>query len=97
MDPLFAPIALVCIGSALMVVTRTNPVYSAVWLLVCFLSFAVIYLRLSAPFLAAIHVGDVRGENTASGWYAPANGVPEPSTLILFGLGAGFIALRKRR
>ena len=49
------------------------------------------------PFLAAIHVGDVRGENTDSGWYAPTNGVPEPATLILFGLGAGFIALRKRR
>lgn len=49
----------------------------------------------NGPFLAAIHVGDVRGEQ--SGWYAPGNGVPEPSMLVLLGLGAGFMALRKRR
>jgi NADH-quinone oxidoreductase subunit J len=39
-----------------MMVTRRNPVYSAVWLLVTFLSVAVVFLSLSAPFLAAIHV-----------------------------------------
>lgn len=56
MDLVFAVSAGVGIGSALLVVTRRNPVYSAVWLLVCFLSFAVVFLRLAAPFLAAMHV-----------------------------------------
>jgi NADH-quinone oxidoreductase subunit J len=42
--------------SALMMVTRRNPVYSAVWLLVTFLCVAVLFLNLSAAFLAAIHV-----------------------------------------
>ena len=56
MDPVFLSIAAVTIGSALLVVTRRNPVYAAVWLLVCFLAFAVVYLMLSAAFLAMIHV-----------------------------------------
>lgn len=42
--------------SAVAMVTRRNPVYSAVWLLVTFLCVAVLFLNLSAPFLAAIHV-----------------------------------------
>ena len=54
--PVFAVTAVVTLFSAMMCVTRRNPVYSAVWLLVCFLSFAVLYISLSAPFLAAIHV-----------------------------------------
>ena len=41
---------------AVAMVTRRNPVYSAVWLLVSFLCVAVLFLNLSAPFLAAIHV-----------------------------------------
>jgi NADH-quinone oxidoreductase subunit J len=56
MDPVFLIIAGISVGSALLVVTRTSPVYSAIWLLVCFLSFAILYIKLSAPFLAAIHV-----------------------------------------
>jgi len=56
MDPLFTLTAAISVGAAMMTVTRRNPVYSAVWLLVCFLAFAVIFLKLSAPFLAAIHV-----------------------------------------
>jgi NADH-quinone oxidoreductase subunit J len=56
MDPLFAVIAAVAIVSAVLVVTRRNPVYSAVWMLVCFLSMAVAFLALQAPFLAAVHV-----------------------------------------
>ncbi len=52
----FAIVAAVTLFSAIMCVTRRNPVYSAVWLLVCFLSFAVHYAALAAPFLAAIHV-----------------------------------------
>jgi NADH-quinone oxidoreductase subunit J len=56
MDPIFTLAAFVGVTSALFMVTRRNPVYSAVWLLIAFLSFAGIYLHLSAPFLAAIHV-----------------------------------------
>lgn len=56
MDPVFALTATISVGAAIMTVTRRNSVYSAVWLLVCFLAFAVIFLKLSAPFLAAIHV-----------------------------------------
>jgi NADH-quinone oxidoreductase subunit J len=42
--------------SAVAMVTRRNPVYSAVWLLIAFICVAVLFLNLSAPFLAAIHV-----------------------------------------
>jgi NADH-quinone oxidoreductase subunit J len=56
MDPVFAISAGLALGSSVMMVTRRNPVYSAVWLLVTFLSVAVLFLNLSAPFLASIHV-----------------------------------------
>lgn len=55
-DPVFAVAATLAVGSSLIMVTRGNPVYSAVWLLVAFISMAVVFLALSAPFLAAIHV-----------------------------------------
>lgn len=56
MDPVFAITAALALVSSLMMVTRRNPVYSAVWLLVTFLCVAIQFLTLSAPFLAAIHV-----------------------------------------
>ena len=56
MSPIFLVASAITLVSALMCVTRRNPVYSAVWLLVCFLSFALHYLALSAPFLATVHV-----------------------------------------
>jgi NADH-quinone oxidoreductase subunit J len=56
MDPVFLVSSALALLGAVMMVTRRNPVYSAVWLLVTFLSVAVIFLTLSAPFLAAIHV-----------------------------------------
>jgi NADH-quinone oxidoreductase subunit J len=56
MDPVFAISAGLAVGSSLMMVSRRNPVYSAVWLLITFLCVAVLFLNLSAPFLAAIHV-----------------------------------------
>ncbi|MBA2319656.1 MAG: NADH-quinone oxidoreductase subunit J [Deltaproteobacteria bacterium] len=56
MDPVFLLTSIVTLASSILCVTRRNPVYSAVWLLVSFLSFAVLYLSLAAPFLAAIHV-----------------------------------------
>ncbi len=56
MDPVATITAAVGTAAALMMVTRRNPVYSAVWLLITFLSVAVAFLHLSATFLAAIHV-----------------------------------------
>ena len=55
-DPVFAVAAGVGLGSSVLMVTQRNPVYSAVWLLIAFLSVAVLFLDLHAPFLAAIHV-----------------------------------------
>jgi NADH-quinone oxidoreductase subunit J len=55
-DPVFAIAAVLTVGSGLLVVTQRNPIYSAISMLACFLGLAVIYLRLEAPFLAAIHV-----------------------------------------
>jgi NADH-quinone oxidoreductase subunit J len=56
MDLVFAVAAAVSVVAGFGVVTQRNPVYSAISMLVCFLSFAVIYLKLGAPFLAALHV-----------------------------------------
>jgi NADH-quinone oxidoreductase subunit J len=55
-DPVFAAAAGVSVVAGILMVTRRNPVYSAIWMLVCFLAFAVVYLKLDAPFLAAMHV-----------------------------------------
>lgn len=55
-DPIFAVAATLTVGTGLLVVTQRNPIYSAISMLACFLGLAVIYLRLAAPFLAAIHV-----------------------------------------
>src|SRR6516225_10833496 len=56
MDLVFAVAATVSVVAGFGVVTQRNPVYSAISMLVRFLSFAVIYLKLGAPFLAALHV-----------------------------------------
>lgn len=42
--------------SSIMVVTRKNPIYSALFMLVAFGSIAVIFLQLGAPFIAAMHL-----------------------------------------
>ena len=55
-DPVFLVTALVAAGGAILMVTRSNPVYAALWLMQCFLAVAVIFLKLHAPFLAAVHV-----------------------------------------
>ncbi len=55
-DPIFGLAALVTLGAGALVVTLRNPVHSAISMLAAFLGLAVIYLRLNAPFLAAIHV-----------------------------------------
>lgn len=56
MDPVFLVSAAFALISAVMMVTRKNPIYSAVWLLAAFVAVAVVFLALSAPFLAAVHV-----------------------------------------
>jgi len=55
-DPVFAVSAAVTVGAGLGVVTQRNPVHCAISMLACFLGLAVLYLKLAAPFLAAIHV-----------------------------------------
>jgi NADH-quinone oxidoreductase subunit J len=55
-DPVFAAAAGVSVVAGIAMVTRRNPVYSAMMMLVSFLAFAVVYLKLDAPFLAAMHV-----------------------------------------
>jgi NADH-quinone oxidoreductase subunit J len=55
-DPVFAAAAVLTVGAGLLVVVQRNPLYSAISMLACFLGLAVVYLRLQAPFLAAIHV-----------------------------------------
>jgi NADH-quinone oxidoreductase subunit J len=48
--------AVLAIGSALMVVLSRNPVRSALFLVVTFLAVAVFYITLSAQFLAAVQI-----------------------------------------
>jgi len=55
-DPVFAVAAALTVGAGVLVVSQRSPIYSAISMLVCFLGLAVIYLRLEAPFRAAIHV-----------------------------------------
>jgi NADH-quinone oxidoreductase subunit J len=55
-DPVFAAAAAVTLGAGLLTVTLRNPIRAAISMLAAFLGLAVIYLRLGAPFLAAIHV-----------------------------------------
>jgi NADH-quinone oxidoreductase subunit J len=56
MNLVFLLAGTIALGSALMMVTRRNPVYAAVWLLGTFLSIAVTFLTLHATFLAFIHI-----------------------------------------
>lgn len=49
-------LAVVAVVSAAMVVTRPNPMHSALWLLVTFFSLAGVYLLLNAEFVAAIQI-----------------------------------------
>ncbi|MBI5345499.1 MAG: NADH-quinone oxidoreductase subunit J [Deltaproteobacteria bacterium] len=48
--------AVVAIGSAVAVVTARNAVHSAVYLIICFLQVAALFLLLRSPFLAAVQV-----------------------------------------
>ncbi|MGD0230129.1 MAG: NADH-quinone oxidoreductase subunit J [Syntrophorhabdales bacterium] len=52
----FLASALVALFSSVMMVTRKNPIHSALWLIVAFFSLAVIYMTLSAQFIAVAQV-----------------------------------------
>jgi NADH-quinone oxidoreductase subunit J len=56
MNPVFLLVSAGAIVASIMMVTRRNPVYAAVWLLGAFLSMAVVFLTLHAAFLAFIHI-----------------------------------------
>ena len=53
---IFYYMAAASVGSALLAVTRKNPVHSMLWVLVLFLHVAGIFLLLGAEFLAAVQV-----------------------------------------
>src|SRR5688500_13888410 len=55
-DPVFLLVSLVAVAGAVLMVTRRNPVYAALWLMQCFIAVAVVFLKLHASFLAAVHV-----------------------------------------
>ena len=52
----FYTLAVVFVGSALMVITRRNPVIAALYLILNFFCLAGLYLTLHAQFIAVIHV-----------------------------------------
>lgn len=52
----FYALAGVMLGSAVMVITRRNPVHSALYLVLTFLSMAGIFVLLEAEFVAAVQV-----------------------------------------
>lgn len=53
---IFVVMALLATGSSLMMVTRKNPIHSALWLIVTFFSVAVLYVLLNATFIAVAQV-----------------------------------------
>ncbi len=52
----FYALAVVAVISALMVITRRNPVHSAIYLIITLLSVALVFLQLRAEFLAAVQI-----------------------------------------
>jgi NADH-quinone oxidoreductase subunit J len=48
--------AIVAVASAIAVISVRNPVHSALYLIVCFLQVAAIFILLRSPFLAAVQV-----------------------------------------
>ena len=52
----FSASGIVAILASLLMVTRRNPIHSALWLIVAFFSLAVIYLTLHAQFIAVAQV-----------------------------------------
>lgn len=55
-DILFWPFAALCVLCAVIVVTRKKPIYSAFFLIGCFLTIAFIFVTLDSAFIAGMHV-----------------------------------------
>lgn len=55
-DVVFILSGLLCLGSACTIVTRKNPVYSVIFMLPFFLGMTILFILLSAPFLAAMQM-----------------------------------------
>ncbi len=53
---IFVVAALMAVGASLMMVTRKNPIHSALWLIVTFFSVAVLYVTLNATFIAVAQI-----------------------------------------
>jgi NADH-quinone oxidoreductase subunit J len=53
---LFWFLAVLSLGSALMVITSKNPVYSVLWLIITFFSISGHYVLLNAQFLAIVNI-----------------------------------------
>lgn len=53
---LFWILSAVALGSALMMVTSRNPVYSVLWLIVVFFAISAHYILLNAQFLAIVNI-----------------------------------------
>ncbi|MEK7483776.1 MAG: NADH-quinone oxidoreductase subunit J [Planctomycetota bacterium] len=57
MEPIiFWVFATIAVLASLLVVTRKNPIYSALFMLVAFGAIAALFLQLSAPFIAAMYI-----------------------------------------
>lgn len=52
----FFVLAFISVASAILMITRANPVKSAIFLIVNFLSLSILYLTLNAQFIAIIQV-----------------------------------------
>ncbi len=53
---IFAAAALIAVLASLLMVTRKDPIHSALWMIVTFFAMAVIYLLLNAQFIAVAQV-----------------------------------------
>ena len=55
-DAVFGLLGVLCLGSAVLVVTTRNVIHAALWLVVCFGALAGCYLVLTAEFVAWVQV-----------------------------------------
>lgn len=53
---LFILLAVVAVGSAVLMVTSRNAIHSALWLVFNFVTIAVLYVILNAPFIAMVQI-----------------------------------------
>lgn len=60
-EVLFYILAVAAFGSALTAITRRSPLSSALWLVLCFLALAGLFVLLAAPLIAALTVLIVAG------------------------------------